>query len=207
MLITELLSNPITFVLWVAAVIVAITFHEFSHALAGKLQGDSTAEQLGRLNLNPLRHIDWLGFFLLVIVGFGWAKPTPFNPYNLKYKKWGPALVAIAGPLSNFIIVAVIGTLLHLLWRFTGLDASNLMILFFINLIQINVLLGVFNLIPIPPLDGSKILYTIVGFNTPIVAFLEQYGTWILLAFVFFGGNILNGLFSFFYGLTLQLIF
>ena len=95
--ISTLFSDPITFILWLVAIVTALTVHEFSHALAGKLQGDPTAELEGRLNLNPLSHIDWLGLVMLVFVGFGWAKPTPFNPYNLKLKKWGSAIVALAG--------------------------------------------------------------------------------------------------------------
>lgn len=208
MLISNLLQNPIDFVLWVVAIILALSIHEFSHALAGKLQGDRTAEMEGRLTLNPLSHIDWLGFILLVIAGFGWAKPTPFNPYNLKYRKYGPALVAIAGPISNVIAVIVIGTVLAVLYRTTGIDPNNLMVLLFINLIQVNVLLAVFNLIPIPPLDGSKVLYTFIGQKYPdVVRFLEQNGTWLLLALIFFGGGFISRLFMYFYNLTLNIIF
>lgn len=208
MLIYDLLNNPIGFFLWVLAIIFGLTIHEFSHALAGRLQGDHTAEHEGRLTLNPLAHIDWFGFFLLVIAGFGWAKPTPFNPYNLKYPKFGPALVALAGPISNTIAVVVIGTALHIIYRFTGITDTNLMFLFFIQLIQVNVLLAVFNLIPIPPLDGAKLLYTFVGQRHPeVVQFLERYGMWLLLALVFFGGGIISRVFHFFYSLTLRLIF
>lgn len=208
MLIQTLLQNPIDFVLWAAAVIVALTVHEFSHALAGKLQGDPTAELEGRLTLNPLSHIDWLGFFLLVVIGFGWAKPTPFNPYNLKYKKIGPALVALAGPVSNMLVTVVIGIVLGIVIRVTDLPPSNLMIQFFIYILQINILLAVFNLFPIPPLDGSKLLYALIGDRYPqVVVFLERNGMWLLLALIFFGGGLLTGIFSFFYNLILTLIF
>ncbi|MBI2411493.1 MAG: site-2 protease family protein [Candidatus Kerfeldbacteria bacterium] len=208
MLINDLLERPIYFVLWVMAVILALTIHEFSHAFAGRLQGDKTAEYEGRLTLNPLAHIDWLGFFLLVVAGFGWAKPTPFNPYNLKYKRFGPALVALAGPIANTLVVVVIGTALSIIYRFGDFAPDNLMIVFFIILIQVNILLAVFNLIPIPPLDGAKLLYTFIGHKRPdIVLFLERYGMWLLLALVFFGDRFIASLFEFFYNLTLQLIF
>lgn len=208
MMIYSLLENPIYFVLWVLAIIFALTIHEFSHALAGRLQGDHTAEDEGRLTLNPLSHIDWLGFLLLVVAGFGWAKPTPFNPYNLKYKRFGAALVALAGPISNTLAVVVIGSALAIIYRFTAFPQDNLMVVFFITLIQVNVLLAVFNLIPIPPLDGSKLLYTFIGERRPdIVEFLERYGTWMLLALIIFGDRFISRLFGFFYGLTMRIIF
>ncbi len=208
MLIQSLFSEPILFFLWVVAIIVALTIHEFSHALAGKLQGDPTAELEGRLTLNPLSHIDWLGFALLLIAGFGWAKPTPFNPYNLKYKKWGGALVALAGPISNTLIVVIIGAVLAIVVRVTDLPADNLMIRFFLLLLQINVLLAIFNLFPIPPLDGSKVLYSLIGDRYPqVVQFLETYGTYILIAFIIFGGGILTSLFQVVYSIVLNTIF
>jgi Zn-dependent protease len=208
MLIQSLFSEPTLFFLWVVAIIVALTIHEFSHALAGKLQGDPTAELDGRLTLNPLSHIDWLGFALLVIVGFGWAKPTPFNPYNLKFKKWGAALVALAGPISNAIVVVLIGTVLAIVVRTTNLPADNLMIRFFLLLIEINVLLGIFNLFPIPPLDGSKVLYSFIGDRYPhVVQFLETYGTYLLIAFIIFGGGFLTSLFQIVYSVVLNAVF
>ena len=208
MLIQSLFSEPILFFLWVVAIIVALTIHEFSHALAGKLQGDPTAELEGRLTLNPLSHIDWLGFVLLLIAGFGWAKPTPFNPYNLKYKKWGGAVVALAGPISNAIVVLLIGAALAIVVRTTNLPADNLMIRFFLLLIEINVLLGIFNLFPIPPLDGSKVLYSLIGDRYPqVVQFLETYGTYLLIAFIIFGGGLLTTLFQIVYSVVLNTIF
>ncbi len=208
MLIQTLLQEPIFFLLWVLAIVFSLTIHEFSHGLMAKIQGDPTAELEGRLSLNPLAHIDWMGFFLLVVAGFGWAKPVPFNPYNLKNKRFGPALVAMAGPLSNILAVVVIGSVLALFYHLTGITDDNLMIMFFVLVIQVNVLLAVFNFIPIPPLDGSKILYAIIGQRRPdIVMFLERYGIWLLLALVFFGGSIIFRIFYFFYELILRLIF
>lgn len=208
MLIQTLFTDPVLFLLWVVAIIIALTIHEFSHGLIAKLQGDPTAELEGRLTLNPLAHIDWLGFFLLVVAGFGWAKPTPFNPYNLKFKKWGSAFVALAGPISNAIVVTIIGTALAIVVRTTNLPADNLMIRFFLLLIEINVLLGIFNLFPIPPLDGSKVLYSLIGDRYPeVVQFLETYGTYLLIAFIIFGGGILTTLFQAVYSAVLNVIF
>lgn len=206
--IQSFLEQPIVFVLWVGAIIFALTIHEFSHAFAGKLQGDRTAEDEGRLTLNPLSHIDPLGFILLIIAGFGWAKPTPFNPYNLKNQRIGPALIAFAGPLANVLAVILIGVALSIIYRITELPPSNLMFTFFILLIQVNILLAVFNLIPIPPLDGAKVLYAAIGQRRPeVVQFLERYGMWLLLAFIILGGSILNSIFTFFNRLTINLIF
>ncbi len=208
MLLQTLLETPTFFALWVVAVVFGITIHEFSHGLSARLQGDPTAEQAGRLTLNPLAHIDWVGFFLLVVAGFGWAKPTPYNPHNLKYKRFGGALVALAGPLSNIAAVIVFGIALAVIDRFALLPFDNLLVFFLQLLVMINVLLAVFNFIPIPPLDGSKMLYSLLGNRQPqLVAFLERYGVWLLLALVFLGGSWLSALFGFFYNIVLTLIY
>src|SRR5690554_3478331 len=107
--INLLFEQPALFVAWVVAIVVAITIHEFSHVLAAFLQGDSTGKFLGRLNLNPFRHVDPLGFILLVVAGFGWGRPAPFNPQNLKHPRLGTMLVAFAGPLSNLVAVVIFG--------------------------------------------------------------------------------------------------
>lgn len=206
--LTQIVDDPIFFALWVGAVIFGLTIHEFAHAFAGYLQGDNTAADHGRLTLNPLSHIDWVGFFLLVVAGFGWAKPTPFNPYNLKFKKWGPALVGLAGPISNMLAVVVIGLALYIISTFTLLSPDNLMVVFFLYLIQINVVLAVFNLLPIPPLDGSKILFSFIAQKYPhVVIAMDRYGVYALIALVFFGEPILAPIFEFFLDLTQNLIF
>lgn len=207
MLLFTLLENPLFFFLWVVAIIISLTVHEFSHALAGKLQGDDTADREGRLTLNPLAHIDWFGFFLLIIAGFGWARPTPFNPYNLRHPRLGPILIALAGPLANIIMIAIVGTALGVIVRATDLPPTNLLIQFFLLLIQVNVLLAVFNFIPIPPLDGSRVLYIFLGSRTELISILERYGMWFLFILVFLGGDALSALFQFFYNLTLRFIF
>ncbi len=208
MLITSLFSEPILVLLWVGAIVFALSVHEFSHALAAKLQGDPTAELEGRLTLNPLAHIDWIGFLLLFIAGFGWAKPTPFNPYNLKFKKVGPVLVAFAGPISNILMMLIFGISLRIIAQYTLLSPDNLMVIFFVLLMQINLLLAVFNFIPIPPLDGSKVLYALIENRYPqVVQLLDRYGFYFLLALVFLFGDAITFLFEGVYDVVTRLIF
>lgn len=208
MFIESLFSQPIVLLLWVVAVVLALTIHEFSHGLVARFLGDHTAEDAGRLTLNPLVHIDWIGFFLLLLAGFGWAKPTPINPYNLKYRRFGSAIVALAGPISNLTTAFIIAIALRIITSVTDITADNLMLVFFLLFIEINTLLAAFNLIPIPPLDGSKILYSFVGARYPeVVIFLERYGMWLLLGLVFFGGGVIQSIASFFYSGILRIVF
>lgn len=202
MIFTLLEVNPLFLIPWLVTILLAIGIHEFSHALAGYLQGDDTAQRAGRLTLNPLAHVDWLGLALLLFIGFGWGKPTPFNPYNLKYKKWGGALVSIAGPLSNVIMLVAALTAYKLL-GFTNLNwsaSTNLLEVFLLFMVQLNMVLFVFNLIPIPPLDGSKILYSFLGpKRQALITMLETNGPWFLLALIVFGQGILDKIVSFFF--------
>ena len=200
-----LFSEPMLFFIWLLAIVYGITIHEFSHILAARLQGDDTGERLGRLTLNPLAHLDTVGFLMLLFVGFGWGKPAPYNPYNLKFQKWGEALVALAGPVSNLISIVIFGLLGNLLASYLG--PGNLLLQFLGFLLLINIVLLVFNLIPIPPLDGSKLLFAILPqrFN-----YVEQYltarGPWILLVLIiadnFLGINIFSRLFDVFFQLA-----
>jgi Zn-dependent protease len=191
----------------VVAIMLLVGFpvHEFSHALAAYRLGDSTARFMGRLTLNPIVHFDPLGGILLAVTtisgsgfAFGWAKPTPVNPRNLEYGRWGEAIVAAAGPISNLVLA--IAAALPLRYILANLSLAEqvptlvLQILFYF--ILINLVLMVFNLFPIPPLDGSKVLF---AFLPPQVAWrwrpmLEQYG-FILLLIVFFlpPGNSIGG--------------
>ena len=156
MLIQLIFKDPFLFLIITVAIIFALTIHEFFHAWMSYYLGDQTAKDLGRLTINPIAHLDPFGTLLLFIAGFGWGKPVPFNPNNLRNKKWGPSLVALAGPASNFSIALIIGIAL----RFLPLTDSYL-IIFLGYFVWINLLLGVFNLMPIPPLDGSHILSVI----------------------------------------------
>lgn len=201
--ISLLAESPFGFVAWVAAIIIALTVHEFMHALASTWLGDPTAEREGRLSLNPMAHVDWLGFFALVLVGFGWGKPVPYNPYNLKYKKWGSAIVAIAGPASNLLMAILAALTLRLLGVYADLPPENLLIQFLFLLLGINVVLMCFNLIPIPPLDGSKLLFAILDSHKydSLKYNLETRGPIILLTIIildnFLGVGILSGVFGF----------
>lgn len=149
-------ENPLYFLIWVLAIVISLTTHEFTHASMAYALGDDTAKRMGRLTLNPLVHIDWLGFLMLIFAGFGWAKPVMFNPHNLRYKKWGPVMVGLAGPLINLVNVIAFGLLLRSLAGPLGLD--NLLIQFLNLLVIVNVVLFVFNFLPIPPLDGSHLI-------------------------------------------------
>lgn len=192
-----LFTSPSLFAAWILAIVYSITVHEFSHAFAGRLQGDTTAEDEGRLTLNPLAHLDWLGFALLVLVGFGWGRPVPFNPHHLKNKRLGPALVGFAGPIANLLSVVIFGLLLKVLVMTQVLGADNLLFTFISFLIEINVVLMIFNLIPIPPLDGSKVLYAFLGIkHLNIIAWLERYGIWLLIILIFVGSPLLARVFQ-----------
>lgn len=144
------------------AALMTITFHEVSHGFIAYKLGDSTAKKLGRLTLNPFKHIDILGLLMLIMAGFGWAKPVPINMENFKNPKRGMAITALAGPVSN-LVLAFIALVFHsalLPFTFTNAIVSDISYFLFI-LANISVGLGVFNLIPIPPLDGSKILFSL----------------------------------------------
>lgn len=202
-----LFTTPVLFFAWLVAIVYSITVHEFSHALVGHLQGDSTAEQEGRLTLNPLAHLDWMGFALLVLVGFGWGRPVPFNPYQLRFKRLGPALVGLAGPAANLLSVVVFALLLKLLVTTQILAPENVLFILITFLIEINVVLLIFNLIPVPPLDGSKLLYAFLGTRyIGLITWLERYGIWLLLALVFVGSPLLSRLFSAVTSLVYQLV-
>jgi Zn-dependent protease len=183
--------------------LVAFPIHEFSHALVAYRLGDSTARLFGRLTLNPIAHFDPMGGAMLAIsvlllgFGFGWAKPTPVNPRNLRGGQWGEAIVAAAGPLSN-LLLAIAGAIPLRYIGATGMDVPLLELILEL-FVEINLVLMIFNFLPIPPLDGSKVLYAFLDPQTAwrIRPVLEQYGTIILLVailFPLFGGETLVGL-------------
>ncbi len=172
----------------VPAAVIGLTVHEFSHAFTAYKLGDSTAKDEGRLTLNPLKHIDWLGFFLIVIAGFGWAKPVSFNPANLRNKHRDEILISIAGPISNFLIALVFFIIARLLY-FVDYFHTTTFGLEIINLIMIwgviNFSLFIFNLIPIPPLDGSHLYLTFLkDINPKLMMNMYTYGTLVLLAII-----------------------
>ncbi len=175
-----------------SAILLAITVHEFSHALAAYLQGDTTAHDHGRLTLNPIAHIDPIGTILipavLILSGspfvVGWAKPVPFNPACLRRGRFGAFLVGLAGPLSNFLMFILAALLLKVF--FPLFPATNFLIIFLAQVLLINLILGLFNLIPIAPLDGSKILFNLLPPRFDRAAlWLDQWGPYLLIAILF----------------------
>ncbi len=204
MLFNLLFQSPELFMIIILAIIYAITIHEFSHALAAEILGDATAKFNGRLTLNPLAHLEFLGTLMLLMAGFGWGKPVPVNIYNLKWRKYGEAIVSLAGPLANFLSVILFIILFRLLAP--NLPPNNLLFIFLSNLIIINLILGVFNLIPIPPLDGSKILFAFLPSNfNELKRKMIINGPWVLLILIiadnFLGFNIFGRIFNYFINL------
>lgn len=160
MLLFNLASNPLIFLSFLVALVIAITVHEFAHAFIALSLGDPTAKYQGRVTLNPLAHLDPIGTLLLFLVGFGWGRPVPINPQYFSRPALDELLVALSGPASNFLMAALAG----FLTKFTGesLILSQILVIG----VEINVVLMIFNLIPIPPLDGSKIFRIILGENS-----------------------------------------
>ena len=182
MLIELLFINPLVFFMIAVSILLALSIHEYSHAQMAYFLGDPTAKYQGRLTVNPLKHLDPIGTLMIFIVGFGWGKPVPFNPHNLKNQKWGPALVGLAGPLSNLTMAIFVSLFL----RFMGLSNPGL-VLFFSIFVWLNILLGVFNLLPIPPLDGSHIFFTILppSLEHIKISLLQSGFLLIIMAFLF----------------------
>ncbi len=185
----------ILFIFFFIVLIFSVILHEISHGYVALHLGDPTAKYAGRLSLNPLKHLDPIGsvflpLFLIALalitkggIIFGWAKPVPINPLNFRDKKYGSAKVAIAGPLSNLLIAVIFGLFL----RFIPFQ-NEAIFYFFSIIIYINLLLFLFNLLPIPPLDGSHILFTFLPAEArALKIFLYQWGFFILLIFIFFG--------------------
>ncbi len=197
----DFFDNPPALFAYLAAFLVAIitgiAFHEFSHAWAANELGDDTATRMGRLTLNPLKHIEPSGLLLLLFVGFGWGKPTPVNPYRLRNGvKRGNMLVALAGPVSNFVFAVLAAIPLRAGWvtpigsfnDIANASGSELIGLFLIFIVFYNVLLGCFNLIPIPPLDGFKVALGFLPDDAArSLARLEPYGMGILMSLFVLG--------------------
>jgi len=183
------------------AIVLALTVHEYAHGRTAYHFGDPTAYEAGRLTFNPLAHLDPIGTLALIFLGFGWAKPVPVNPYNFQGNRVTKMMwVAGAGPLSNLLQALVMSILFSLLWHFGPTGNSALVVWlhnFLFYFIMINIVLAVFNLLPIPPLDGSKILAGLLPPSQMNIIFaLERYGFIILIVMMWFGllGNIITPL-------------
>ena len=173
-------GDILAFVTLMAALILALSLHEYGHALAADVQGDMTARRAGRLSLNPVVHLDPIGTFLLVMAGIGWGKPVPFNPAALRNRRFGSAIVGIAGPAMNILLA--VGAAFSLRWV-----ASEFFARIIFQFLVVNVVLAVFNLIPVPPLDGSRLLSALLPPGRQhIVYALDRWGIFILLIVVFF---------------------
>ncbi len=199
------MSQGINIVFEIIILIFSAIAHEYMHAWVAFRLGDSTAKDAGRLTLNPLAHLEWFGSFflplLMVISGmpfvFGWAKPVPYNPYNLKDRRYGDAKVGAAGPLTNFVIALFFGLFLRF-FPFLNLNFSALIAI----IVYINLILGVFNLIPIPPLDGSKILAVFLPLDTrDRYLNMGRAGFLFIILFVFLAGELIIPVVNFLFSL------
>lgn len=186
-------AQVVDFIFQIAILVMSVVIHEVSHGFMAYALGDPTAKYEGRLTLNPIPHIDPFGSIILPVLSymlggiiFGWAKPVPYNPYNLKNQKWGPALVAGIGPFTNLFIALVFGIAIRIASGMDGQFAASFMEIALI-IVVINIVLAVFNFVPIPPLDGSKVLFAFLPYRFRYIQeMLDQYGFMILLIFVLF---------------------
>ena len=183
--------NSLDFVFSIVILIFSVVIHEVSHGFSAYKLGDKTAFYEGRLTLNPLKHLELFGSFILPTISYifggfilGWAKPVPVNVYNLKNQRWGEAIVSFAGPLSNILIALFFGLAIRFFGPFVLTFGLMKM---FVLIVITNIILALFNLIPIPPLDGSKILFSFFPrFFYNIRREIEVYGSFLLIFFIFF---------------------
>lgn len=219
----------------IVVLVMSVVIHEVSHGAMAFWLGDPTAKYAGRLTLNPFKHLDWWGSLVVPLImiftlgiGFGWAKPVPYNPYNLRDQRKGPALVGLAGPLSNILVALVFGLLARFMYmsslikldiiqnllsrNYENLASSisgsfsSIFFLIFSMIIIINVFLAFFNLIPIPPLDGSKLIFAILRLKTETIMMLEQFGFMALLFFIFIFSNFLGIFLQFMLGIFFHFV-
>lgn len=212
------MNSPLIFIAGFGGFLIALTVHEYCHALAAYLLGDETAYRAGRLTLNPLAHLDPVGTVLIPLLGalsglpvFGWAKPVPYNPYNLRNSRSGAMLIAAAGPTSNFLMAALSLLAVRLLIGPAGLDIRNLLVIFLAAFASVNVFLGTFNLIPVPPLDGSRFLQVLLDSpkHRRTMIWLETKGPMLLFGLLMIDyllpglaplSRLLNGALNVFFG-------
>ncbi|MBP7842997.1 site-2 protease family protein [Candidatus Woesebacteria bacterium] len=179
-LISLLFSDPISFVLVAVGLVISVTIHEFAHAFVADKLGDPTPRYQGRVTLDPRAHLDPLGTLAILLIGFGWGKAVQFDPYNLKDPKRDTALIALAGPASNIILATVLSLIIGVL------NLQGIAIAVLLPIIFINVMLAIFNLVPVYPLDGSKIAQAILPKEVALEyeLFMTRYGNFVLLALI-----------------------
>ncbi len=197
MLIQLLQESPVLFLILAPVLLLSLTLHEFAHARIALAFGDPTALQAGRVTLNPLRHLDPIGTIMLLVAGFGWAKPVPVNPYNLRPRRLGEIMVSLAGPVSNLSLAILAGCLLRILivsplFKTLG-DRAILVINALLMILSINVCLFTFNLLPLFPLDGHHIVREMLPPNKQMnfMHWQMKYGMWVLL-FLLAGPGLLT---------------
>lgn len=198
-------------IFYIAILIMSVVIHEVSHGFMAEYFGDSTARYEGRLTINPISHLDFFGSILLPAILvlshspflFGWAKPVPYNPNNLSNQKWGTFFVAAAGIMANFAIAIIFGIFLRVASHSTyTVFSSPGFYSITSTIVVVNLALGLFNLIPIPPLDGSKIIFSLlpISFNK-IIYILEQYSFILLIIFIIFFSNSLYPILTYLFNL------
>lgn len=196
-LLSTLVQNPALFVVMAVALVLSVTIHEFSHAYVANKLGDSTAKDLGRMTLNPLAHLDPVGTIALLLIGFGWGKPVPFDYYRLKNPRKDAALISLAGPASNFFVAMILVVILKVAGQISYSNPPEILSLvitimstLLYPIILYNLVLGVFNLIPVEPLDGFKIVNGILPPRLSIQWIqLAPYGLYILILLMITGAT------------------
>ncbi len=231
------MEQAILIAFYLVTLIYSIILHEISHGVVALWLGDKTAKYAGRLSLEPIRHIDPIGSIILPLImimttgfAFGWAKPVPYNPFNLRWSKWGSVAVAFAGPITNFLIATIAAivasfisipvvqkhNIVNSLMRVEWGDLVNIVVGSPLNIVYAicvmiifwNVLLGAFNLLPFPPLDGSKLVFTLFNVDPKVQLFLERWGFFIILVLLMLPifatpfHILLSSLWNFFFGIS-----
>lgn len=188
------------FLLSLPGLLVAIVIHEFSHGYTAYLLGDNTAKESGRLSLNPLKHIDIAGFIFLLIFKFGWAKPVPINSANFKNRKRDTILVSLAGPFSNFIMAIILGFIIS-----SGIVTNYILFNILLIMLWYNIMLGIFNLLPFPPLDGSKVLASLLPVKYEYMFYKNQRYLYLILI-ILIATNIIDKILSPFIDFSLNIL-